>query len=210
MTTEEYIVSFYAIFVGVSAATILTSWARILRKYPNVSLELSQVLFSITFLLLLVQQWLVDSTHFEIESTTSLVGKLAQPTFILFIGYLLIPSDDERSAFQAQKIKIGVLAIVLTTIVHPGFRGKPELTLYGVQFLLILLFWITLSFDRNKIVWIAGSAFFLVFWLVFLFGLGEFHMIPSIVCIALFFIFYGVYKWVTFFKKVEAQASEKE
>ena len=177
MSTQEYIISFYSIFIGVAGANIIVNWARILKDYPERKVHWSQLVWSLNFFLLLTWEWFIKREGYSISSPISLLLSLLNPILIYSISYLILPQSrkEDYSTFEKQKGKIAFINIVLAIYLYCGDGDFFYLNTARIQIALGGLLYVVLFFDRRKLVWDAASIVSIVFFFsIFsnLFGIG--------------------------------------
>lgn len=171
MSTYEYIVSLYSIFVGVVGAGIIMNWARLLKEYPNQNASWTQIVISINFFLLLIWEWSMaprDGNFVDI-SPISLFGLLINPILLYSISYLTLPQTGNESLqdFQKQKMKIAILSVLFFITKLYRYEVDPfEISGTRIQIALIIICYIILAIDRRKMVWDISSIALLIFMLV--------------------------------------------
>ena len=194
MSSQEYYLSFYAIFAGVAGTGLVINWVKILKDYPVKKVSWYQLLWSLQFFFLLVWEWYRPIGMDMINSPATLVHVLISPIVLYAICYLFLPQTDEEynHPLENQKLKITVLGIIwcLNKYIDFYFAHGGEL-LERSQLLLLttMTMFLILAFDRSKFTWAAGSIVYSIYSLT-VFSFSENSFFFSVTFMGCAFVIY--------------------
>jgi hypothetical protein len=196
MISVDNITSFYSIFVGVAAANIIVSWAKILKDYPQNKVSWFQLLWSLQFFFLLVWEWHWETSNFTIDSPLALLRILIDPIIISIVSYLVLPQTEDAKSFGDQKFKIAFLMVCWCVNKYLGNYLQHdfsifEITTSRIQIALSTLFFAILAFDRRVIIWNIASLIDTLFLFTLIIGIMSNFIISMCLlsAIAVYFVF---------------------
>ncbi len=194
MNLEEYILSFYSIFIGIAASTIIINWARILKNFPHEKILWHQYVWSLLFFLIIVWEWFIKRDFSQINSPMLLLITLVNPILIYFISYSILPQTENDYSFESQKSKISILTIMWTfnKFILSG-NSLLDFTYSKVEYILIITIYIILFFDKREFIWkISSVVVFLFFISLFAGFIGHINLIAFLTISVLSYFLYIV------------------